>query len=147
MTFKQKLNEGQIVELNGQNYRVEGTSLVPVVQRGPLGGEIKLIEDCEIGQEVYIKALIKYAGLSQAKTIEICQPLHCETNVPPRPTFTPMTAGEAAKVSGIAGRWVAVKVGKNDKSKVPLGVAITENGHSWLPYNAEILLIEGVDLP
>lgn len=140
MTFKQKLNEGQIVELNGQNYRVEGTSLVPVVQRGPLGGELKKVGDCENNEVVYFSC-------KAGNMYRLIGDQFVETNIPPRPTFTPMTAGEAAKVSGIAGRWVAVKVGKNDKSKVPLGVAITENGHSWLAYNAEILLIDGVDLP
>lgn len=153
--------DGDVITVNGKPCRIEGGALVPVVERGPLGGELKRLDSYEDSEVYFAKVDLvelnyneKYCDLYLGESHEkIRIPLinaltiNLETNIPPRPTFTPMTAGEAAKVSGIAGRWVAVKVGKNDKSKVPLGVAITENGHSWLPYNAEILLIEGVDLP
>lgn len=136
------MKDGDIIEYNGKTCRIEAGALVPVVKRGPLGGELVFVEDCEIGQEVYIKALIKYAGLSKAKTIEICQPLHCETNIPPHPTFTPMSAGEAAKLPDIVGQWVAVKVLKTGHEVVPLRI-----GNDWISCEEQILLIEGVDLP
>lgn len=129
--------DGDVIQVNGKPCRIEGGALVPVVERGPLGGELKRLGDCKVGERVTVSAKVRdNASLEFDTPIDF--DLMVETNIPPRPTFTPLTAGEAAKVPGIVGRWVAVKVGK---------VANSKYGHSWLIYDSEILLIEGVDLP
>jgi hypothetical protein len=76
------------------------------VKRGPLGGEQKRLLDCK-GDEgvVYLASDPSYLvrlGLGLETLVE--------TNVPPRLSGERMTAGEAARVEGIVGRWVAVPV-------------------------------------
>lgn len=143
MTFKQKLNEGQIVELNGRDYRIEGGALVPVVQRGPLGGESVKYQDIKAGQRFYIPAYLNHEGFIFTEHdvfIGINKNTIVETNIPPRPTFTPTTAGEAAKLPDIVGRWVVVKVEKIYQQGI-------ESQGALFATTDKILLIEGVDLP
>jgi len=102
-------------------------------KRGPLGGELKPVEQMKPGEIGYTQITFvsddgpEYGDVhvkvntnkSQSKMIKGSL---VETNVPPRLSGERMTAGEAEQVPGMLGRWVAVKVGKNDKSKGPLGV-------------------------
>lgn len=127
----------EIIEHNGKRYRVI-EELRPV--RGPLGGEIKRLGDCAENERIYFSARATKNGRAITCDEPIDPNLLVETNVPPRPTFTPMTAGEAAKLPDIVGRWVAVKV--------------DDYGHNYIRSQEcnfvttdKILLIEGVDLP
>lgn len=135
---------GQIIEVNGKSYRAAEGGFEPVVERGPLGGEIKRLDQCKVGQRVIVRATVG-DNCSLGFDSLIGRNLLVETDIPPRPTFTPMTAGEAAALPDIVGRWVAVKVEKTDSSNVPLAVS----GHKcsvWFDSDDQILLIEGVDL-
>lgn len=157
MDFK----DGDTITVNGKACRIEGGALVPVVNRGPLGGEVIEAKDLHIKQVAYFRAhrqtglavdglhkAIKFEGVSGY--IPIPGEAICETNIPPRPTFTPMTAGEAAKLPDIVGRWVAVPVtNTNNKNTLTLGsleYARYFDGR-YFDGDDQILLIEGVDLP
>lgn len=140
----------QIIEHNGKRYRVV-EDLGPV--RGLLGGELKRFCDCNIGDVVYYPLQIKmfergHVLCESAIDKKSPQPIFqsnivVETNIPPRPTFKEMTAGEAAKLHDIVGKWVAVKVGAIDSDHRPLGI----NGIGWIDEDYEIYLIEGANLP
>lgn len=143
---------GQVVEVNGKQYRATESGFDPVEsKRGPLGGEVIEAKDLHIKQVAYFRAhrqtglavdglhkAIKFEGVSGY--IPIPGEAICETNIPPRPAFTPMTAGEAARLPDVVGRWVAVKV--EDIDDEYLYVA-TDSPYSR---SDQILLIEGVDL-
>jgi len=110
---------------------------VPAVKRGPLGGELKRLLDLK-GDEgvVYLAADPNYFvrfGLGLETIVEV--------NIPPRPTFTPMSAGEAAKLPDIVGRWVAVQVDGAYES-IGIGGPVGDIINRQTP----ILLIEGADL-
>lgn len=133
MNYK-NYKDGDVIEVNGQPCRIEGNALVPVVKRGPLGGFIKKLGDC--GMDQYVGVFGRASDL-----IDFLPNAYLvETHIEPRPTFTPMTAGEAAKLPDIVGRWVAVKV--------------DDYGHNYIRSQEcnfvttdQILLIEGADLP
>ena len=141
MEFK----DGDMIQVNGKLCRIEGGALVPVVERGPLGGELKRICDLYDNQKAYIPIVLKNGTIifTDPDVDENCVlsvRALCETNVPPRPQFIPTTAGEAAKLHDIVGRWVAVKVddcGMNYICSQKCDFMTTD----------QILLIEGVDLP
>jgi len=159
---------GQIIEVNGKQYRAteSGFELI-TVNRGPLGGELRLIKQLKDGDLFYV--LGNFIGKSRNRvadqshySVAFVDPFDysemieyddfdenvlVETNIPPRPTFTPMTAGEAAKLPDIVGRWVAVKAESVGDGEMSLEVAAAESGnYSWINANAQILLIEGADL-
>jgi hypothetical protein len=104
---------------------VVGKDGMPVMRepkRGPLGGELKRLDQCKVGQRVIVEATVgencclDFAGI-------IGRNLIVETNVPPRQSLMgeKMAAGEAAATDGIVGRWVAVQVTENDfASQLPL---------------------------
>lgn len=158
MEFK----DGDVIQVNGKPCRIEGGALVPVVQRGPLGGELKLITEVDPNnyperREMYLR--LNRIGANDGETIRaryehkdcglmpkiINVPVDAivEVNIPHRPTFTPMTAGDAAKVPGIVGRWVAVQIDEQSHNQIGYG------GKQGAMFSLEdqILLIEGVDLP
>jgi len=140
-----------IIEQNGKRYRVV-EELGPV--RGPLGGELVSLFDAPTDvpmcgrfiKHPYSNGNYKleqpnglFATVGKEEITEETKKIF-EVNIQPRPTFTPMTAGDAAKVPGIVGRWVAVKV--------------DDYGHNYIRSQEcnfvttdKILLIEGVDLP
>lgn len=66
-----------------------------------------------------------------------------ETNIPPRLTGEPMTAGEAAKLPDIVGRWVAVRVeSKDEGDNRPLAIKNgAERVHEWLYADAPVYLL------
>lgn len=128
--------DGDTITVNGKPCRIEGGALVPVVQRGPLGGFIKKLGDC--GMDQYVGVLGRASDL-----IDFLPNAYLvEAHIEPRPTFTPMTAGEAAKLPDIVGRWVAVKVSGLDYSLITYGRC-----GDYIRKSAQILLIDGVDLP
>jgi len=151
---------GQIIEVNGKQYRAteSGFELV-TVKRGPLGGELKRLGECVVGDRVVIVGAIvngNWMGRDMAQIeienlfsdgkrhVELTYNCPVETNLQPRPTFTPMTAGEAAKLPDIVGRWVAVKVNESETDcgyDQPLKIS-----GQWIEKKEQILLIEGVDL-
>lgn len=151
---------GQIIEVNGKSYRATEGGFEPVVSKGPLGGEIIEAGLLPLGAVFYLKCEIDdhrrieedefktkvLIGDSKYKQYyhQIPQAVEVETNIPARPTFTPMTAGEAAKLPDIVGRWIAVKV--DDSSPETPGVPLSASG-CWFGFKDQILLIEGVDLP
>ena len=130
---------GQIIEVNGKSYRATEGGFEPVVIKGPLGGEIKRLDQCKVGQRVIVRATVG-DNCSLGFDSLIGRNLLVETNIPARPTFTPMSAGEAAALPDIVGRWVAVKIDDIDDEYIYAGDS---------PYSGDdqILLIEGVDLP
>lgn len=135
--------DGDTITVNGKACRIEGSALVPVVKRGPLGGELKRLDQCKIGHRVNVGAVVGENCCLHFDGV-IGRNLLVETNIPPRPTFTPMSAGDAAKLPDIVGRWVAVQVEKTDGYEVVLG---DEKYERWFDGDDQILLIEGVDLP
>lgn len=155
MNFK----DGDTITVNGKPCRIEGGALVPVVKRGPLGGELKRLGECVVGDRVVIVGAIvngNWMGRDMAQIeienlfsdgkrhVELTYNCPVETNLQPRPTFTPMTAGEAAKLPDIVGRWVAVKVNESETDcgyDQPLKIS-----GQWIEKKEQILLIEGVDL-
>lgn len=134
--------DGDTITVNGKPCRIEGGALVPVVKRGPLGGELKRLDQCKIGHRVNVGAVVGENCCLHFDGV-IGRNLLVETNIPPRPTFTPMSAGDAAKLPDIVGRWVAVQVEKTDGYEVVLG---DEKYERWFDGDDQILLIEGVDL-
>ena len=151
MEFK----DGDEITVNGKPCRIEGGALVPVVSKGPLGGELVPVETLKPGQfgytrvefvsddgpefgDVHVKVNTNKA---QSKIIKGSL---VETNIPPRPTFTPMSAGEAAKLPDIVGRWVAVLVTETDQGDLK-NLVLSASG-SWFDSEDQILLIEGADL-
>lgn len=121
--------DGDIITVNGKPCRIEAGALVPVVQRGPLGGELKQVSDSTLspGDVVYLKLTYERHrgelgrlfkddfGLSCHMDID---GVHFETNIPPRHTFTPMTASEAAKLPDIVGNQLAeIQTECNDMKK------------------------------
>lgn len=152
--------DGDTITVNGKPCRIEGGSLVPVESmRGPLGGELVSLAKAPCNAPVYgrflkeqddesgLYRIITPNGISAVYSqSDIDQEVGAfyETNIPPRPTFTPMSAGEAAKLPDIVGRWVAVQVEKTDGYEVVLG---DEKYERWFDGDDQILLIEGVDLP
>ncbi len=133
---------GQIIEVNGKQYRATESGFEPVVSKGPLGGELKRLGDCQNRERVFVSALVfDRSGLDFEGAIN--EDYLVETNIPPRPTFTPMTAGEAAKLPDIVGRWVAVRACNKSSDELVLGDEIYER---WFDRDDQILLIEGVDL-
>lgn len=78
MTFKQKVTEGQIVELNGKDYRATADGFEPVVSKGPLGGELKRLSDCEPDEKITIQCRANDFNWIDKSTL-------VETNIPPRP--------------------------------------------------------------
>lgn len=148
--------DGDTITVNGKPCRIEGGALVPVVKRGPLGGELKECQDCEVGTTGYIRVEIKKSKDSDllamypvpsdgsVSHLDYYFDRHfaIEVNIP-RPAFKPMTAGEAAKLPDIVGRWVAVRVCKKSSDELVLGDEIYER---WFDRDDQILLIEGADL-
>lgn len=129
------------------------------VKRGPLGGELKRLGDLKWnpGQEFVI---FGHSSVSQIKDNTVSVYLGSkdtekrivavlgadylvETNVPPRLSGERMTAGEAARVPGIVGRWVALEVGKIDNTRKPLGLAPSdETGcRNWVDFAVPIILL------
>lgn len=160
--------DGDVITVNGKPHRIESGALVPVAGKGPLGGELKLItglNNCDFLSEEYdvylrldgvgaVDGETRRARYNYAQSDYLPKIMHvpidaiCEL-IPPRPTFTPMTAGEAAKVPGIVGRWVAVQVLKAEppgRSGAPLAT-VGASTPTWHDSEDKILLIEGVDLP
>lgn len=147
MTFKQKASIGQIIELNGQDYiaTANGFELVDI-KKGPLGGELKMFADCKVGDVVYLQMVVESfdRGHVMCKSLFEKGAPHAffqtnrlvETNIPARPTFTPMTAGEAARIHNMAGRWIAVKVDSQD------GVMI----HLEAARNLALISVESLDM-
>lgn len=134
--------DGDTITVNGKPCRIEDGALVPVVKRGPLGGELKRLGECQNRERVFVSALVfDRSGLDFEGAIN--EDYLVETNIPPRPTFTPTTAGEAAKLPDIVGRWIAVKV--DDSTPETPGVPLSASG-CWFGFKDQILLIEGVDL-
>lgn len=147
--------------MNGKEYRIEGGQLVPVVKRGPLGGSIECLPDIKwkANTEFYLKCHIlssqpknNYTAFAVEtdqpgvtfKTLETDAPLFVETNIPPRQELTgePMTAAEAARVPGIVGRWVAVRVDVEDAQKdYSLAIRAGKNSLEWLHYSAPVYLL------
>lgn len=153
MNFK----DGDTITVNGKPCRIEGGALVPVVKRGPLGGELKMLADCITGEVVYMQMAVETfdRGLVMCRSLTEKGAPHpifqtnrlIETNIPPRPTFTPMTAGEAAKLPDIVGRWVAFPVGLTRDAFEPLALDAGEaEGLIWLDNDTDLFLIEGADL-
>lgn len=149
--------DGDTITVNGKPCRIEGGALVPVVQRGPLGGELVPVETLKPGQfgytrvefvsddgpefgDVHVKVNTNKA---QSKIIKGSL---VETNIPPRPTFTPMSAGEAAALPDIVGRWVAVKVDEGSGNG-PLPLSYGGISGARIYSDCQVLLIEGADLP
>ena len=133
--------DGDTITVNGKPCRIEGSALVPVVKRGPLGGEMIRIYDAKDDQMVIWRT--KALWLKNMIEPEVL----VETNIPPRPTFTPMTAGEAARLPDIVGRWVAFPVGLTRDAFEPLALDAGEaEGLIWLDNDTDLFLIEGVDL-
>lgn len=116
-----------------------------VSKRGPLGGELKRLGDCAENERIYLSARASQNGTSITCDSPIDHNLLVETNIPPRPAFTPMTAGEAAKLPGIVGRWVAVQVDEA-RDGVYQEDQWINSGDSRFYDQDQILLIEGVDL-
>lgn len=151
MNFK----DGDTITVNGKPCRIEGGALVPVVKRGPLGGELKMLADCITGEVVYMQMAVETfdRGLVMCRSLTEKGAPHpifqtnrlIETNIPPRPTFTPMTAGEAAKLPDIVGRWVAVKVDEGGGSG-PLPLSYGGISGARIYSDCQIMLIEGADL-
>ena len=141
MEFK----DGDTITVNGNPCRIEGGALVPVVQRGPLGGFVKRLGDCAENERIYLSARATQKGRSITCDEPIDPNLLVETNIPPRPTFTPMTAGEAAALPDIVGRWVAVQIDEKYTDSLPLRIKHSQALHLFT--TTPILLIEGVDLP
>jgi len=129
---------GQIIEVNGKQFKATEGGFEPVVSKGPLGGELKEVGVCLPHEMVhyYGRSDTLHFGRTHGGTM-------VETNIPARPTFTPMTAGEAAKLPDIVGRWIAVKV--DDSSPETPGVPLSASG-CWFRFKDQILLIEGADL-
>lgn len=150
---------GQIIEVNGKSYRATADGFEPVVSKGPLGGELKRLADLKVGEHFVVRGYVHYHNRCEpdefkTKVIvgsddfmsfydDLPQNVEVETNIPPRPTFTPMTAGEAAKLPDIVGRWVAVNVQSLNSTYATMQIA----EDSYLNGCDKILLIEGVDLP
>lgn len=154
--------DGDTITVNGKPCRIEGSALVPVVKRGPLGGELKRLGECVVGDRVVIVGAIvngNWMGRDMAQIeienlfsdgkrhVELTYNCPVETNLQPRPTFTPMTAGEAARLPDIVGRWVAFPVGLTRDAFEPLALDAGEaEGLIWLDNDTDLFLIEGVDL-
>lgn len=144
----------QIIEHNGKRYRII-EELGPV--RGPLGGEMVSLFDAPTGVPMYGR-FIKHPYSNGHYKLEqpngLCATFGkdeitketkqiFEVNIPPRPTFTPMTAGEAAKLSDIVGRWVALPVRETDYSGGTLGL---EEGYFmpeplWVHADTPVILL------
>lgn len=138
--------DGDTITVNGKPCRIEGGALVPVVKRGPLGGELKRLDQCKIGHRVNVGAVVGENCCLHFDGV-IGRNLLVETNIPPRPTFTPMSAGDAAKLPDIVGRWVAFPVGLTRDAFEPLALDAGEaEGLIWLDNDTDLFLIEGVDL-
>lgn len=138
---------GQVIEVNGKQYRAteSGFELI-TVKRGPLGGVLKRLDQCKIGQRVIVGAVVGENCCLHFDGV-VGRNLLVETNIPPRPTFTPMTAGEAAKLPDIVGRWVAFPVGLTRDAFEPLALDAGEaEGLIWLDSDTDLFLIEGVGL-
>lgn len=155
MNFK----DGDTITVNGKPCRIEGGALVPVVKRGPLGGELKRLGECVVGDRVVIVGAIvngNWMGRDMAQIeienlfsdgkrhVELTYNCPVETNLQPRPTFTPMTAGEAARLPDLVGRWVATKV-EAVEPECGYRQPIKALGQ-WIHEIDQIMLIEGVDL-
>lgn len=148
--------DGDTITVNGKPCRIEGGALVPVVKRGPLGGELKRLGDCAMGDCVFLPCVVigasEYPGYITCQSangfgVDAYNKCEVETNIPPRPTFTPMTAGDAAKLPDIVGRWVAFPVGLTRDAFEPLALDAGEaEGLIWLDNDTDLFLIEGVDL-
>lgn len=136
---------GQIIEVNSKQYRAteSGFELVEA-KRGPLGGELKRLGDCQNRERVFVSALVFYRSCLDFEGV-INEDYLVETNIPPRPTFTPMTAGEAARLPDIVGRWVAVKVDEGGGSG-PLPLSYGGISGARIYSDCQIMLIEGADL-
>lgn len=103
--------DGDTITVNGKPCRIEGSALVPVVQRGPLGGELKRLADLKEGEHFVVRGYVhdhNRCDPDEFKTKvvigsddfmsfydDLPQNVEVETNIPPRPAFTPMSAGEA----------------------------------------------------
>jgi len=134
MEFK----DGDVIQVNGNPCRIEGGALVPVVKRGPLGGFVKRLGDCGLDQ--YVGIIGRASDLIDFLPGDYLVEVH----VPPRPTFTPTTAGEAIIDGQIKKRqWVAVCVKHVNSTYNTMQIA----EDSYLNGCDEILLIEGADLP
>jgi hypothetical protein len=87
------------------------------VKRGPLGGELKPIHQLNDGDYFYIPArwkndvvVFKDPHLHDYSNSVLSLGTLVETNIPPRLAGERMTAGQAAQVPGVVGRWAAERV-------------------------------------
>ena len=146
---------GQIIEVNGKQFRATEGGFEPVVSKGPLGGELKRLADLKDGEHFVVRGYVHDHNRCEpdefkTKVVvgsddfmsfydDLPQNVEVETNIPARTTFTPMSAGEAAKLPDIVGRWVAVRIDDIDDEYLYIGNS---------PYSGkdQILLIEGAGL-
>lgn len=149
----------QIIEHNGKRYRVV-EELGPV--RGPLGGELKKCQDCEIGTRGFIQVEIKkskdsdllamYPILSNGDVSHLDyyfdKNFAVETNIPTRPTFKLVEVYDAVRIQNIVGKYAAFKIAEKREHMEPLALdGGPAEGLIWLDENTDFYLIEGVDLP
>lgn len=156
-----KLLEGQSFEIDGVKYTVEnGKPEVAIAKRGPFGGELKILNNCKMGEQVIISAVVigggdrlGYIGLQSHEgfVVEAYGELEVETNTPSPHTLTPIAAGELAKDPNCIGRWITFDINDEWESRqitsVEHGSLICKFEHTKLILdnsNKVILLPEGL---
>ena len=107
---------------------------VPAVKRGPLGGVLKALGECSP-----MESVVWFGKSRDLYNCENLSDLLVETNIQPRPCLSGerMTAGEAARVPGIVGRWVAVQI--NEKSSLKTMIGFCDDG--WLEGEDKLILM------
>jgi hypothetical protein len=125
-------NEGDVIETAAGRFVVKDGVPVPAVKRGTLGGELWRLGDCGHA------AMVGWFGRSSdLYGCENLSDLLVETNIPPRLSGERMTAGEAAAIPGIVGRWVAVQI--NEKSSLETMIGFCDDG--WLEGEDKLILL------
>lgn len=111
-----KLLEGQSFEIDGVKYTVEnGKPEVAIARRGPFGGELKILNNCKMGERAILSAVViggsdrlGYVGLQSDDgfVLEAYGESEVETNISPLHALTPISAGELAKDLSCIGCWI-----------------------------------------
>jgi len=113
----------------------DGVPVKAEPKRGPLGGELKELKDCDPDEDIVLRCKVNDLNWLNGKVL-------VETNVPPRSALSGerMTAGEAAQVPGIVGRWVAVQVDELCDNKFERPLPLNAGGF-WFDAEDELILL------
>ena len=149
------MNDGDVVTYKGKAHRVFEGKLIPIEERGPLGGVLQPLAEVPFDTPFYGRMIKRsysdgfysiniYEDAKKEQllkvieeTFAISKRFKVETNVPDK-LFTRVHSTDAAKIPDMIGRYVALKIDTVSENRDSIRL---EQGIGWLD-DMELLVLE-----